>query len=177
MIDFIDPVAWPAFNVADSCIVVGVFALLYVVEGLETDAKRLTAGARRRPSPRCVPRRARGGSSRAAAQRLIEAGAVSVDGSARAKNHRLAEERVELAETGAARPSETRLRCPTIDFEIVHRDEHLLVIDKPAGVVTHPRPATVAPRWLRRSAGWRRAARIPSGRASSTASTATPRAC
>ena len=33
MIDFIDPVAWPAFNVADSCIVVGVFLLLWVVEG------------------------------------------------------------------------------------------------------------------------------------------------
>ena len=32
VIDFIDPVAWPAFNVADTCIVVGVFALLYVVE-------------------------------------------------------------------------------------------------------------------------------------------------
>ena len=33
VIDFIDPIAWPAFNVADSCIVIGVFALLYVVEG------------------------------------------------------------------------------------------------------------------------------------------------
>jgi signal peptidase II len=33
VIDFIDPVAWPAFNVADSCIVVGVVVLLYVVEG------------------------------------------------------------------------------------------------------------------------------------------------
>jgi signal peptidase II len=33
VIDFIDPVAWPAFNVADACIVVGVAALLYVVEG------------------------------------------------------------------------------------------------------------------------------------------------
>jgi signal peptidase II len=33
VIDFIDPVAWPAFNVADACIVIGVFALLYVVEG------------------------------------------------------------------------------------------------------------------------------------------------
>jgi signal peptidase II len=33
VIDFIDPVAWPAFNVADSCIVVGVAALLWVVEG------------------------------------------------------------------------------------------------------------------------------------------------
>ncbi len=35
VIDFIDPVAWPAFNVADSCIVIGVVALLYVVEGRE----------------------------------------------------------------------------------------------------------------------------------------------
>jgi signal peptidase II len=33
VIDFIDPVFWPAFNVADGCIVVGVLALLYVVEG------------------------------------------------------------------------------------------------------------------------------------------------
>ena len=35
MIDFIDPIAWPAFNVADSCIVIGVLALLYVVERRE----------------------------------------------------------------------------------------------------------------------------------------------
>jgi signal peptidase II len=33
VIDFIDPVGWPAFNVADSCIVIGVLALLWVVEG------------------------------------------------------------------------------------------------------------------------------------------------
>ena len=32
VIDFIDPVAWPAFNVADSCIVIGVFGLLYALE-------------------------------------------------------------------------------------------------------------------------------------------------
>ena len=32
VIDFIDPVGWPAFNVADSCIVVGVVLLLWVVE-------------------------------------------------------------------------------------------------------------------------------------------------
>jgi signal peptidase II len=32
VIDFIDPVAWPAFNVADSCIVIGVVVLLWVVE-------------------------------------------------------------------------------------------------------------------------------------------------
>ena len=39
VIDFIDPVAWPAFNVADSCIVVGVFLLLWVVE---RSARRVT---------------------------------------------------------------------------------------------------------------------------------------
>jgi signal peptidase II len=33
VIDWIDPVAWPAFNVADACIVVGVLSLLWVVEG------------------------------------------------------------------------------------------------------------------------------------------------
>ena len=33
VIDFIDPVAWPAFNLADACIVVGVFLLLWTVEG------------------------------------------------------------------------------------------------------------------------------------------------
>jgi signal peptidase II len=32
VIDFIDPIGWPAFNVADACIVIGVLALLYVVE-------------------------------------------------------------------------------------------------------------------------------------------------
>jgi signal peptidase II len=32
VVDFIDPVGWPAFNVADSCIVLGVLVLLYVVE-------------------------------------------------------------------------------------------------------------------------------------------------
>jgi signal peptidase II len=32
VIDFIDPVAWPAFNLADTSIVIGVLALLYVVE-------------------------------------------------------------------------------------------------------------------------------------------------
>jgi signal peptidase II len=33
VIDFIDPVRWPAFNVADSCIVIGVLLLLWLVEG------------------------------------------------------------------------------------------------------------------------------------------------
>lgn len=33
VIDFVDPVAWPAFNLADVAIVAGVLGLLYVIEG------------------------------------------------------------------------------------------------------------------------------------------------
>jgi signal peptidase II len=32
VIDFIDPVAWPAFNLADASIVIGVLGLLYALE-------------------------------------------------------------------------------------------------------------------------------------------------
>jgi signal peptidase II len=32
VIDFIDPMAWPAFNLADASIVIGVLGLLYVVD-------------------------------------------------------------------------------------------------------------------------------------------------
>ena len=33
VIDFIDPILWPAFNVADIAVVVGVLGILYVMEG------------------------------------------------------------------------------------------------------------------------------------------------
>ena len=33
VIDFIDPIVWPAFNVADAAIVIGILGLLYVIEG------------------------------------------------------------------------------------------------------------------------------------------------
>jgi signal peptidase II len=33
VIDFIDPMFWPAFNLADASIVLGILGLLYVVEG------------------------------------------------------------------------------------------------------------------------------------------------
>lgn len=32
VVDFVDPMAWPAFNLADACIVAGVLALLFVAE-------------------------------------------------------------------------------------------------------------------------------------------------
>ena len=33
VIDYIDPTFWPAFNLADAAIVIGLFALLYIAEG------------------------------------------------------------------------------------------------------------------------------------------------
>ncbi|HEV2772880.1 MAG TPA: RluA family pseudouridine synthase [Thermoleophilaceae bacterium] len=77
--------------------------------------------------------------SRAAAQRLIEAGRVTVDGRRRQKGHRLcAGERVvvELEETPReASATETAVPAP---HAVVFEDEHLIVVNKPAGVVVHP---------------------------------------
>jgi 23S rRNA pseudouridine1911/1915/1917 synthase len=71
--------------------------------------------------------------SRAAAERAVESGAL-VDGVARAKSFRLeGGEEVELA---AETPVEAAERPP--EPEIVWEDEHLLVVDKPAGLVVHP---------------------------------------
>ena len=75
--------------------------------------------------------------SRARAQRLIEAGAVLVDGAAVPKRHRIAAGEVVVVDEDAEQlpvgdPSQTA------DFTVAFEDEHLLVIDKPAGVVVHP---------------------------------------
>jgi 23S rRNA pseudouridine1911/1915/1917 synthase len=76
-------------------------------------------------------------SSRAAAQRAIDAGDVTVDGVARAKNHRM--EEGELVAVDRPEPGEPA-RPQTVPFEVVHEDPDLMVVDKPAGLVTHPAP-------------------------------------
>ena len=77
--------------------------------------------------------------SRAAAQRLIEAGLVTVDDAPRPKRHRLAAgERVE-ARTPAP-PEADEHSGEAVPYAVPHEDEHLLVVDKPAGVVMHPAP-------------------------------------
>jgi 23S rRNA pseudouridine1911/1915/1917 synthase len=76
--------------------------------------------------------------SRAAAQRLIDAGAVTVDGAVRPKRHRLAAgERVEVTieEPRAVDPGEAG---EGVAHEVVLEDDWLIVVDKPAGVVVHP---------------------------------------
>ena len=73
--------------------------------------------------------------SRGLAERLIADGAVLVDGEPRTKSHRLTggeDVVVELpAEAAPLVPEEMNLR-------VAWEDEHLLVVDKPAGVVVHP---------------------------------------
>jgi 23S rRNA pseudouridine1911/1915/1917 synthase len=73
--------------------------------------------------------------SRSRAQRLIDEGRVRVDGTARAKGHRLAGgERVEVDE-----PEPPAAPDPgDVAFAVVHEDDAVLVVDKPAGVVVHP---------------------------------------
>ena len=44
VIDFVDPVAWPAFNLADTGIVIGIFGLLYVLDW-QRDREREEAAA------------------------------------------------------------------------------------------------------------------------------------
>lgn len=97
--------------------------------------------------------------SRSRAQRLLEAGAVTVDGRRVLKSARLlggeaisVDESLEpaddAADVGAGEPAA---------FGVVYEDEHLLVVDKPAGVVVHParghRSGTLAQALAGRAAG------------------------
>ncbi len=78
--------------------------------------------------------------SRAAAQRLIEHGAVTVDGRTRQKRHAVKPGETIAIEFPDA-PEPTDLSAGEgVPFEVVFEDDHLLVVDKPAGVVVHPAP-------------------------------------
>jgi 23S rRNA pseudouridine1911/1915/1917 synthase len=99
-----------------------------------TGARELTVGADDAGERLDVFLAAHAG-SRAAAQRLIEAGAVLVDGEVRAKRHAVAAgETVTVRELEA----EPAPEAPPARFGVAYEDEHVLVVDKPAGVVVHP---------------------------------------
>ena len=74
--------------------------------------------------------------SRAEAQRLIEAGRVLVDGRAVPKRHLLAVG--ESLEVRPAAPAPSDLEPQDVGLVVRYEDEHLLVVDKPAGIVVHP---------------------------------------
>jgi 23S rRNA pseudouridine1911/1915/1917 synthase len=76
--------------------------------------------------------------SRGVAERLLDTGTVLVDGRPLGKSHRLSGgEELEFEpperEASALAPEPMNLR-------IAYEDEHLVVVDKPAGLVVHPAP-------------------------------------
>ena len=76
--------------------------------------------------------------SRGAAERLLRSERVRVDGRTLGKSHRLeGGEEVELEPPARDEPE---LAGESMDLRIAYQDEHLLVVDKPAGVVVHPAP-------------------------------------
>lgn len=79
--------------------------------------------------------------SRAQAQRLIEDGHVLVDGRREAKRYNVqGGERVTVAAPVAALPAAGGEGTREVPFIVRYSDEHLLVVEKPAGVVVHPAP-------------------------------------
>jgi 23S rRNA pseudouridine1911/1915/1917 synthase len=72
--------------------------------------------------------------SRAAAERLLSAGAVTLDGSSRPKSHRLAGGE----ELSIEHVVETPVEEEPLELRIAYEDEHLAVLDKPPGLVVHP---------------------------------------
>jgi 23S rRNA pseudouridine1911/1915/1917 synthase len=76
--------------------------------------------------------------SRAVAERLVRDGGVLVDGSARSKSTRLAGgEELEFEAPG---PVTSTLEPEEMELVVPYEDEHLLIVDKPAGLVVHPAP-------------------------------------
>ena len=76
--------------------------------------------------------------SRTAAERLLAADEVLVDGTSRAKSHRLAGG--EELEFEPPQPPAAGVEPEEMELAIPYEDEHLLVVDKPAGLVVHPAP-------------------------------------
>ena len=75
--------------------------------------------------------------SRGSAERVLAAG-VLVDGRREVKSHRLTGgEEVEFEPPERAQPS---LSPEEMDLRIAYEDDHLVVVDKPAGLVVHPAP-------------------------------------
>jgi 23S rRNA pseudouridine1911/1915/1917 synthase len=93
--------------------------------------------------------------SRARAQALIDAGKVRVDGRTRPKRHTVSAG--ETIVVDATEPATAAAPVPEVTFGVAYEDDHLLVVDKPAGLVVHPargnRTGTLAQALAGRAAG------------------------
>lgn len=78
------------------------------------------------------------GISRTRISELIDEGAVSIDGKLLAKSDRLQEGSL-VSISMQERKDRLLIQADEVaDFKVVFQDEHLIVIDKPAGVAAHP---------------------------------------
>lgn len=73
--------------------------------------------------------------TRSLAEQLVAGGAVTVDGSARSKSHRLERGSVVVVEL---REPDAGLVSEPITVRLAYEDEDLVVVDKPAGLAMHP---------------------------------------
>ena len=74
--------------------------------------------------------------SRSRIQKLIEEGSVRVNGAAPKRSHVV--RRGEEVEISVPEPKKTAIEAEEIPLAILYEDEHLIAIDKPAGLVVHP---------------------------------------
>ena len=76
--------------------------------------------------------------SRSAAQKLVETGAVTVNGGPVRKNYRSASG--DVIEVTLPEPEETALVPQNIPLDVVYEDADVIVVNKPRGMVVHPAP-------------------------------------
>ena len=85
------------------------------------------------------------GISRTMAAEVIESGGVSLDGKLLNKSHRLSEGEI-LQVVLVEKPAEVKIEAEDVpELKIVFQDEHIVVVDKPFGVVSHPSQGFVGP--------------------------------
>lgn len=81
------------------------------------------------------------GLSRRVAAALVDSGAVSLDGSVVEQRSRKVREgdRLEIVSRPAAKVDHATSKVPPseVEFAVVYADEHVIVVDKPAGLVVH----------------------------------------
>lgn len=79
--------------------------------------------------------------SRTRLARLLEQGAVRVNG-ALAAGAKAKVREGDLIEIALPEPAESHIAPEPIALDVVYEDDHLIVVNKPAGMVVHPAPGT-----------------------------------
>jgi 23S rRNA pseudouridine1911/1915/1917 synthase len=108
----------------------------------------VTATARTQPVELVVPREAHGarldrfvagalGTSRSELARWIAGGRVTVDGASRDASARVREGQLVRVDPQPP-PSSAAEADPSVRFDVLHVDDDVIVLDKPAGLVVHP---------------------------------------